>query len=112
MKIITCHGVSFFESNQAKEDAACAAIKRLRKELGFEVKDVNFEDKKYYKNLHDRIYDEHLELQDEYEMFNFDFDLLKKRELHGFETPLRCIISFPLRPHKSVLYRSICYLKI
>lgn len=78
IEIITCHGASFCESKQAKEDAAYAAIKRLRNELGFEVRDVNFEDKKDYKNLYNRIYDEHLELQDQYEMLNLDFDLLKK----------------------------------
>nr|CAD1843942.1 unnamed protein product [Ananas comosus var. bracteatus] len=78
MEIITCHGAPFSEANQTQEDAAYVAIKRLSNELGFEVRDVNLEDKKYYKNLYDLIHDEHLELQDEYEMLNSDFELLKK----------------------------------
>lgn len=67
MEIIICHGTSFSNLNQAKEDAACATIKRLCNKVGFKVRYVNFEDKKYYKNLYDRIHDKHLELQDEYE---------------------------------------------
>nr|CAD1831614.1 unnamed protein product [Ananas comosus var. bracteatus] len=78
MEIIICHGAPFSEANQTQENAACVAIKRLSNELSFEVRDVNLEDKKYYKNLYDRISDEHLELQDEYEMINLDFELLKK----------------------------------
>nr|CAD1835505.1 unnamed protein product [Ananas comosus var. bracteatus] len=55
MEIITCHGASFSDLNQAKEDAACAAIKSLRNKIGFKVRDVNFEDKKLLKSERRKI---------------------------------------------------------
>nr|CAD1825836.1 unnamed protein product [Ananas comosus var. bracteatus]CAD1829836.1 unnamed protein product [Ananas comosus var. bracteatus] len=78
MEIITCWGWFFPDSEQSEEDAARIAIKRLRDELGFEVKDINYDEKISYKELYKRNCDEHTELRDEYEMLNLDFDLLKK----------------------------------
>nr|CAD1823530.1 unnamed protein product [Ananas comosus var. bracteatus] len=63
IEVITSWG-----ANRTKEDTARIAIGRLRNELGFEVKDTNYKERKSLRGLYDQICHDHEELRDEYEM--------------------------------------------
>ncbi len=58
----------FSDSKQSEKDVACIAIKTLHNELDFEIKDINYDDKKTYTKLYERIFDEYTKFRDEYEI--------------------------------------------
>nr|CAD1827348.1 unnamed protein product [Ananas comosus var. bracteatus] len=78
IEVITSWGAPSSNTNRTQEDAARIAIGRLRNELGFEVKDTNYEERKYLRGLYDQICHDHEELHDEYEMLKLDYDLLRR----------------------------------
>nr|CAD1821864.1 unnamed protein product [Ananas comosus var. bracteatus] len=60
-----------------EEDAACRAVARLRDEFGFEVKDSNLEEKKFFENLYERVSADYNSLRSKYKRLRRCYNLLK-----------------------------------
>nr|CAD1827349.1 unnamed protein product [Ananas comosus var. bracteatus] len=98
IEVITSWGAPSSNANRTQEDAARIAIGRLRNELGFEVKDTNYEERKYLRGLYDQICHDHEELRDEYEMLKLDYDLLRRPLSAGRRLLRKICGKFSLQP--------------
>nr|CAD1837119.1 unnamed protein product [Ananas comosus var. bracteatus] len=76
-EVIHCWGMPCSTVDETVEDAACRAVARLRDEFGFEVKDSNLEEKKFFENLYERVSADYSSLRGKYKRLKCDYNLLK-----------------------------------
>nr|CAD1830265.1 unnamed protein product [Ananas comosus var. bracteatus] len=74
---IRCWGAPYSTVDETEEDAACRAVARLRDEFGFEVKDSNLEEKKFFENLYERVSADYSSLRSKYKRLRRCYNLLK-----------------------------------
>nr|CAD1832250.1 unnamed protein product [Ananas comosus var. bracteatus] len=74
---IRCWGAASSTVDEAEEDAARRIIAKLRDEFMFEVHDSNYEDRKFFENLYERVSTDHIALQAKYKRLKSNYGLLK-----------------------------------
>ncbi|XP_020082245.1 uncharacterized protein LOC109705876 [Ananas comosus] len=74
---IRCWGAASSTVDEAEEDAARRIIAKLRDEFMFEVHDSNYEDRKFFENLYERVSTDHIALHAKYKRLKSNYGLLK-----------------------------------
>ncbi len=78
LQSVTCLGGPCVSADQAEEDAAHRALKKLRDVFSFEVEDFNFEDKKYFDNLYTCVSTDYSVLRKKFKHLKTDYNLLRR----------------------------------
>ncbi len=74
----SCWGGPCVTDDEAEEDAARRAARKLRDGLLFEVDDFNLDDKKYFESLYTRLSADHSVLKKKYKKLRTDHNLLRR----------------------------------
>lgn len=76
-EVVHCRGSPYPTSDEAKHDAACVAIHRLKDDLELHIKDANYKDIVFYKNIYNHLTVEHTSLYTKYNKLKWEYRLLK-----------------------------------
>ncbi len=77
-EVVRCWGSPSPVAGSAEQDAAYVAIKRLKEDLDLHVKDANYEDRFYYKNMYDHLANQHATLFAKYGRVKWELAMLKE----------------------------------
>nr|CAD1837590.1 unnamed protein product [Ananas comosus var. bracteatus] len=75
---VDVEGFSGCVAGPSKEEAARNCINTLRDELGFGVRDTNFEDAMFFKSLYDHLCEQYNALMAKYNTLKWDYKFLKE----------------------------------
>nr|CAD1842607.1 unnamed protein product [Ananas comosus var. bracteatus] len=78
MEVITCWGSPSTDSNETEEDAARVAVETLRKELDFEIRDANYNERRKVEDLYNCVSRKYEDLRNECDMLKKEHDVLKR----------------------------------
>lgn len=79
VEVARCWGSASTIASVAKQDAARVAMQRLKDKLDLQIKDGNYDERLYYKNMYNHLTYQHVVLFEKYGKVKWEFGALKER---------------------------------